>query len=93
MRVGIARSRWALLVHCVHSVGKIFWQSGRVGSLESQLSKKGKALLSPWTGCDRKERDVVRELEGGALTPSILSFECEALPAGWGFRRGGVLLS
>ena len=30
-------------------------------SLESQHSQQAKAFLSPWTGCDIKERDVVRE--------------------------------
>ena len=29
-----------------------------------------KAFLSPWTGCDKKERDVVREFE-------VTSWSCE----------------
>ena len=64
MHVGIAQSRWALRVHCVRSVWKILSQrSARVESLESQLSQHAKAFLSPWTGCERKERSVVRELK------------------------------
>ena len=52
------------LVHCVHSVGKILSQkSGRVGSLETQLSQQAKAFLSPVTGSDKKESDMVRETE------------------------------
>ena len=31
------------------------------GKLERLLPKQAKAFLSPWTGCDRKERDVVKE--------------------------------
>ena len=65
MHVGIAQSRWVLFVHGVLSVGKILSQkSGRAGSLESQPSQQAKAFLSPWTGCDRKDRDVVRTLKG-----------------------------
>ena len=30
--------------------------------LKSPLSQHAKAILSPWKGCDRKERSVVREL-------------------------------
>ena len=33
-------------------------------SLQSQLSQQAKAVLSPWTDCDRKERYVVREMKG-----------------------------
>ena len=64
MRVGIALSRWVLLVHSVRSVRKVLLRkSERVGSLESQLSQQAKAFLSPWTGCDKKERDVVERKE------------------------------
>ena len=31
--------------------------------LESQLSQQANAFLSPWTGCDKKERDEVREMK------------------------------
>ena len=29
----------------------------------SQLSQQAKAFLSPWTGCDRKQRAVVRDIK------------------------------
>ena len=51
-------------------------------------------FLSPWTGCDRRMWWVNwRVKEGGALKRGVLSFKCEAWPAGWGFRRGSGLLS
>ena len=54
-----------LFVHCVHGVGKILSQkSGRVGSLESQLSQQAKAFLSPWTGCDREGEGCGERTEG-----------------------------
>ena len=56
---GIAQSRWVFFVHCVRSVGKILSQMS--GRLERLLPKQAKAFLSPWTGCDRKDRDVVKE--------------------------------
>ena len=55
---GIAQSRWVFFVHCVRSVGKILSQMS--GRLERLLPKQAKAFLSPWTGCDRKDRDVVK---------------------------------
>ena len=55
MCVGIAQSRWVLLVHCVRSVRKVLLRkSKRNGCLESQLSQQMKAFLSPWTGSDSK---------------------------------------
>ena len=53
---------------CVLGELRVAWEDSLaeawVGSLDSQLSQQVKAFLSPWTGCDRKERDVVRELKG-----------------------------
>ena len=44
-------------------------------------------------GEERGDGTEGQEEGGGALKASILSFKCEAWRAGWGFRRGSVLLS
>ena len=55
----MAHSRWAQFVHRIRSVGKIFaQQSGRVESLESQLSELANFSHR---GCGSKERGVVKE--------------------------------
>ena len=64
MRVRKVQSRWALRVCCVRSA----WKEGRehAGSGSWLAARKVhchsmRKLFSPRTGCDRKERSVVRQ--------------------------------
>ena len=86
MHVGIARSRWALRVHCVRSVWKILSQSGRVESLdklsqEAKASHRGLAVTKERVVRENKKRERERQAEVSkdSLFFEVLfpSFECE----------------